>query len=53
MGDGLLMHTMDGRITGRNPVFEKMMSYEKSEPIGKNADDLSEENVIGEDDLFK
>jgi two-component system NtrC family sensor kinase len=40
MGDGLLLHTLDGKVTFINTAFEKMTGYEKSELVGKYVADV-------------
>jgi len=45
IGDGLIIHTRDGKMTFVNPAFEKMTGYEKSELAGKDAADVIQEVV--------
>ncbi|MDP2646443.1 MAG: PAS domain S-box protein [Desulfobacterales bacterium] len=45
MGDGLLLHAMDGKITFVNPAFERMTGYEKSELTGTDIVDLVQRKV--------
>jgi PAS domain S-box-containing protein len=40
MGDGVILHLMNGRIILVNPAYEKMTGYKKSELVGKNIRDL-------------
>ena len=49
MGDGIILHTLDGRITFLNPAFEKMLGYEKSELLGRHAAELVQEVVTPAD----
>ena len=45
MGDGLILNTLDGRITFVNPAFEEMTGYEKRELLGRDAAELAQELV--------
>lgn len=47
--DGLILLSMDGKVTAANPAFEKMTGYEKSELVGKNAADVVQKLVKPED----
>jgi PAS domain S-box-containing protein len=49
MGDGLILNTLDGKITFVNPAFEKMTGYEKDELVGRDLADLLQELVKPED----
>ena len=45
MRDGLILYTMDGKITFVNPAFERMTGYEKSELAGTDVADLAQRIV--------
>ncbi|MFQ6129445.1 MAG: PAS domain S-box protein [Candidatus Hadarchaeaceae archaeon] len=49
MSDGLVLLSMDGKITFINSAFEKMSGYKKSELVGKDATELISKNVKLED----
>lgn len=40
MGDGLLLHTIDGKVTFVNTAFEKITGYERSGLVGKDVADV-------------
>ena len=40
MGDALILHTVDGKVTFVNPAYEKMTGYKNSELVGENMADV-------------
>ena len=52
MGDGLILQTLDGKITFVNPAFEKMTGYKKGELVGQDAADVATK-VIKPEELEK
>lgn len=40
MGDGLIVLSMDGKVTAVNTAYEKLTGYEKNELVGRDAADL-------------
>ena len=49
MGDGLVLHDANGKITFVNPAFEKMAGWEKGELLGKNAAEMARRGTKPED----
>lgn len=49
IGDGLVLHGMDGRILAANPALEKMFGVEKSKLIGKDVAKVMSKFIKSED----
>jgi PAS domain S-box-containing protein len=49
MGDALLLHTLEGKITFVNPAYEELTGYDKSELVGKDAADVGAKVTRPED----
>jgi PAS domain S-box-containing protein len=49
MGDALVLHTLDGKITFVNPAYEKLTGYERSELVGRDVADVGAKVTKPED----
>jgi len=49
MGDALLLHTLEGKITFVNPAYEKLTGYDRRELVGKDAADVGAKVTRPED----
>jgi PAS domain S-box-containing protein len=49
MGDALVLHTLDGKITFVNPAYERLTGYDRRELVGKDAADVGAKVTKPED----